>query len=229
VPPRAAAAPRAAGLGAALLTMGLGLGLGLAAADSGGVPTALVESISAPVAGVTAFDYLRQGSTVTLPANDVLTLDYISQCVRETITGGTVTIGADRSTVDGGSVKRSRSDCDGGDLQLAANQSQGAVVAYRNVTDEPTLTLDSTAPIILAGASGTLRIERLDRPEPPIVLDVRATGTPPHAAIDLAQAHRALGQGGVYRATIGQRKIVFRVAADAAGADAPVIQRVLPL
>jgi hypothetical protein len=204
------------------------LPLGLAAADTQGSPTALVESIAAPVAGVTPFDYLRQGSTVTLPAGDVLTLDYIADCVRETITGGTVTIGADRSSVDGGSIKRSRGDCDGGDLQLAANQAQGAVVAYRIVGDEPTLTLGSTAPIILAGEAGTLRLERVDKPEPPIVLAVPAAGKLPHP-VDLAQAQRALAQGGIYRATLGKRTIVFRVAAAASGADAPIIQRVLPL
>ena len=203
----------------------------LAAADAPGVPAALVESVSAPVAGVTPLDYLRAGSTIMLGAGDVLVLDYLSKCVRETIAGGRVTIGADRSTVANGSVKRSRIDCDGGDLQIAANQSEGAIVAYRAIGDVPALKLGSTTPVILAAAAGELRIDRIDQPARAIVLTVPDTlkGSPPHAMVDLAKTDHALAPGGIYRATLGDRKIVFQVAANAGGADAPIILRVLPL
>ncbi len=177
--------------------------------------------------------YLSAGTTLDLGSGTVLVIDYLGKCVRETITGGTVTIGTDQSTVANGHLVRKRLDCEGGDLQVAANQSdQGAVAEYRVVGDAPKLTLRSTAPLVVAEASGSLLIERVDQPEP--AMDAVTVPEPPgagpvHETIDFAAIRHQLTPGGIYRITLGQRSLVFRVDPMAAGADAPVLSRLLPI
>jgi hypothetical protein len=191
-------------------------------------PTALVESVSAPVPGVTPLGYLTAGTTLDLGSGTILVLDYLSQCVRETITGGHVTIGTDQSQMTGGHLSRRRLDCDGGDLEVAASLSeQGAVAEYRGIGDAPSLVLRSTAPMILPNGPGDLLIERLDGAEPPIHLTV-APGSG-RALLDLAARGWMLTQGGTYRATLGKHSLVFSVDAAAVGADAPLLARMLPL
>jgi hypothetical protein len=205
----------------------------MAAAHATELPAALVESVSAPVSGVRAMDYLAAGRTVELGNGTEMVVDYLRACVRETITGGTVRIGNDRSEVKGGRVSRKRFDCDGGDLALAASQSdQGAVAVYRappDSTPRPSLTLWSTTPFIIATTPGTLRIERLDAVESAIELPVAADPGTGHAVVDLARDRKSLSAGGLYRATIGTRSIVIRIDPSAAGADAPIVSRMLPL
>ena len=60
----------------------------------------------------------------------------MSPCVRETITGGTVTVGTDQSDVEGGWVAWSKVDHDGGKLVLRGNKlSQFAGRAIRGAAD----------------------------------------------------------------------------------------------
>jgi hypothetical protein len=191
-------------------------------------PTALVESVSAPVPGVTPLGYLAAGATLDLGSGTVLVLDYLSQCVRETITGGHVTIGADQSQMTGGHLSRRRLDCDGGDLEVAASLSeQGAVAEYRGIGDAPSLVLRSTAPMILPNAAGQLVIERLDHAEAPIRLSVAPGGG--RTLLDLAAQARMLTKGATYRATLGKHSLVFSVDPAAGGTGAPLLARMLPL
>jgi hypothetical protein len=201
------------------------------AADAPAPPAVLVESVSTGDAGVAALDYLRQGSIVTLGAQDVLVLDYLAKCVRETITGGRITIGTDRSTVENGSVRRARLDCDGSDLQDAANRSEGLLPGYRVIVDRGALKLGSVSPVVRSAATGELLIERVDQAEQPIRLSMPTSlaGNPPHVVVDLAEAHVSLAKGGRYRATVGDRQIEFNIDAAAMGASAPLMLRVLPL
>jgi hypothetical protein len=196
-------------------------------------PSALVESVSAAVPGVTPMGYLSAGTTVELGTSTTLVIDYLSKCVRETITGGTVTIGADQSAVANGHVSRKRMDCEGGDLQVAADVSdQGAVTEYRLVGDTPTLTIHSTAPLVLARTAGSLVIERIDKAEPedsPIAVQAAPNGDPVRVTIDFALERHELAPGGIYRITLGTRKLVFRVDPAAAGAAAPLLARLLPI
>ena len=87
--------------------------VGLLAATSIGVagPTALVESVVTQSASANVMSYVETGKTFRLGTEDTMTLNYPDACLRETITGGTVTIGIDRSEVQGGQVARIKLDC----------------------------------------------------------------------------------------------------------------------
>lgn len=198
-------------------------------------PVALVESISIPVNGVEAMDYLTPGKVVELGVAGVLVVDYLASCVRETITGGTATIGAMQSTVDKGKVTRRRVECDGAELQLTAAQSdQGGVAVYRSALGgtgpdglpQPDLTIRSRVPFIATKLSGTIRIERLDQQEPALEFPVSGNG---RIGIDLGRSQVQLAAGGLYRASLGQRSLVFRVAADATAAETTLVARLVPL
>lgn len=49
-------------------------------------------------------DYVEPGQVIRLGAADGLVLGYLKSCWRETITGGTVTVGTEQSQVAGGEV-----------------------------------------------------------------------------------------------------------------------------
>jgi hypothetical protein len=195
-------------------------------------PAAMVESVSGPIAGVQVMDYLTDGTVVELGAAGVLVVDYLASCVRETITGGTARIGATQSSVERGKISRRRVDCDGAELQLTATQSdQGGVAVFRSALGgtgadglpQPDLTLRGRAPFITTKEPGTIKIERLDANEPALAISAARTGSG-RIGVELAP----LAAGGLYRATIGQRSLVFRIAPDA-GTDVPLIARLLPL
>lgn len=96
------------------------------------VPTALVEDITSKTAEVEFMDYVGSGQVIQLGATDVLVLSYLRSCAHETITGGTVTVGAQRSEVQGGKVVRAKVPCDGGNMRLSAAQANAsAASAFR--------------------------------------------------------------------------------------------------
>jgi hypothetical protein len=88
-------------------------GAGLIAATSVGAagPAALVESVVTQSASANVMSYVEMGKTFRLGPEDTMILSYPDACLRETITGGTVTIGIDRSEVQGGQVARTKLDC----------------------------------------------------------------------------------------------------------------------
>ena len=69
-----------------------------AAADPTGV--ALVEGLTGNPSGVEFMDYVRAGQVIRLGPHQTMVLSYMASCVRETITGGTVTVGTQRSEVN---------------------------------------------------------------------------------------------------------------------------------
>jgi hypothetical protein len=214
----------------AALPAAIALACALALPARAAEPTsAMVESLSKPVAGVAEMDYLAPGRTVTLPPDGILVLDYLASCTRETITGGTVHIGPEASTVEHGHLVRHRMECDGNDLQLAARQSDvGGVAVYRGIgREKPSLTLRGTMPIILARGSGPILIERLDESEP--VRDLAASAAGGRAVVDLASTQTELTAGGIYRVSQGKRSVVVKIAEDAAPGALPLMQRMLPL
>ena len=198
-------------------------------------PSALVESISIPVKGVEAMDYLTPGMVVQLGSSAVLVINYLASCVRETITGGTATIGTTQSAVDKGNVARRRVECDGAELQLTAAQSdQGGVAVYRSALGgtgadglpQPDLTIRSRVPFIATKLTGTIRIERLDQKEPALEFSVTGNG---RVGIDLGRSQVQLAAGGLYRVSLGQRSLVFRVAPDAVSTETTLVARLVPL
>src|SRR5687767_10970686 len=87
------------------------------------VPTALVEDVKSASADIEFMDYVGTGQVIKLEPKDVLVLSYLKSCEHETITGGTVRVGMDKSEVDGGKVARSKVPCNGGNMKLSAQQA----------------------------------------------------------------------------------------------------------
>ena len=97
-----------------------------AAADP--LEVAMVESISGNSSGVEFMDYLHLGQVIRLNNRETLVLSYKASCVRETITGGMVTVGLDRSQVQSGEVQRIVGGCGEGKPELTGAPS----IAGRN-------------------------------------------------------------------------------------------------
>jgi hypothetical protein len=196
------------------------------------IPTALVEDVKSTVAGIEFMDYLGAGQVVKLEQRDVLVLSYLKSCEHEIITGGTVSVGAERSEVQGGNIVRSKVPCDGGRMRLTAEQANtSAASSFRlqSVSHEPTLYARVPMiqfPKLHADESRMLVIERVDRRgehfEIKIDEDLAAGGY-----YDLAKANRQLARGATYNASIGLRKVTFKVDVRAKSGDAPVVSRLL--
>jgi hypothetical protein len=198
-------------------------------------PVALVEDVSGTSAGVGFMDYLTAGKTVKLGGSDRLVLDYLRSCVRETITGGIVTIGADESRVIGGAVKREKVQCDGGKLRLTTDQAakSGAIV-FRGVPkpiadNQAERTLYGLSPIVDLKGTGTLVVERLDQSADPIVIKVETAQLTHGMFYDFSTAGRVLVAGGLYRATGNGRSVVFKIDPSAQPGAAPLAGRLLRL
>jgi hypothetical protein len=196
------------------------------------VPIALVEDVKSATAGVEFMDYVGKGQVITLGADDVLVLSYLKSCEHETITGGTVTVGMQRSEVQDGKVVRAKVPCDDGKMQLVAQQaSQSAASAFRLQSAQTQQTVYARTPVIrfprlLAKADRDLLIERTDRKgeryEVKIDDTIAAAGF-----YDLAQTNVSLARGATYDATIGEHKMTFRIDPKAKSDRAPVVSRLL--
>ena len=106
-----------------------------AAADP--IEVALVESTSSNSLGVRPMDYVRAGQIIRLGARDTIVLTYMNSCLRETITGGTITIGLDWSGVQSGEVQRMPGQCDSGKMVLTGVQIPIAGRVVRGINRRP--------------------------------------------------------------------------------------------
>jgi hypothetical protein len=200
-------------------------------------PAALVEDVSGASAGVEFMDYLAVGREIRLGAQDRLILDYLRSCWRETITGGTVTIGAEQSAIKGGTVSRDKVECDGGKMRLTVDQAaKSGVVVFRappkpaaghNAAVERTIYAQS--PIFELGGAGRLVVERLDKPDASLTLEIAPSQLLRGSFYDFAKEGRTLTAGGIYRATIAGRSLVFAVDAKAKPGATPPASRLLKL
>jgi hypothetical protein len=204
----------------------------VAAQTPASIPTALVEDVKSATAGVEFMDYVRNGQVIKLEPRDVLVLSYLKSCEHETITGGTVTVGLDRSDAQGGQIVRAKVLCDGGKMQLNAEQaSASAASAFRLQHADVQVALFARTPVIqfpkvLAGQDRTLRIARTDvrgeRYEFKIDDATAAAGV-----YDLAEMNVSLAPGAVYVATMGAYKLTFQVDPVAPSGPAPIVSRLV--
>ena len=220
-----------------LRAAGLAVALIIATEASGRVPApmipiALVEDVKSTTADVEFMDYLGAGQVIKLGPGDVLVLSYLKSCEHETITGGTVSVGAERSEVQGGKIVRAKVRCDGGKIRLtaaAANTSAASAFRLQSAPSEPRLY--ARAPMIQLPKlqmfdSRTLVIERTDRPGEHFEIkidDNLADG----GFYDLAKANKRLTRGATYSASIGLRKITFKVDARAKSGNTTIVSRLL--
>ena len=96
--------------------------VGPAAAQS---PVAVVVDVTGGPAGLGFMDYVAAGRVIRLGPQGTLVLSYMTSCVRETISGGTVTIGATRSEVADGTVARRTLACGAGRMTGSRSQASG--------------------------------------------------------------------------------------------------------
>jgi hypothetical protein len=193
----------------------------------------VVEEVTGLSAGVGFMDYVHAGRIIRLGARESIVLDYMRSCVREKITGGTVTVGEERSDVRSGTVQRSTVACDAAKLTLTsqrADQAAGLVMrspAPGRSLSEPEITLYGSSPIVVVpGGGGSVVIVRLDtageRHEAQL-------GRRPPAHVDFAAGKTSLAPGGTYRLIAGTRQLVFRVDAAAKPGRTPAVGRMLRL
>ena len=76
-----------------------------------GDPAALVESVTSRSQRMELMTYAHVGQIIRLSPDQTMVLSYRDSCVRETVTGGTITVGTEQSEVRSGQVKRIRGYC----------------------------------------------------------------------------------------------------------------------
>ena len=206
----------------------------LAAASAGSPPVAVVEEIAGTVAGVEFMDYVTPGTVIKLGAEDSIVLGYMTSCLRERITGGMVTIGFERSTVDRGRVYRTKVACDSSQVQMVGSgQDQSAATVFRNVSRDhetprpPYVTIYGRSPIVEVDEPGMLVIVRLDERGERLQLPVDGKSLMRGKFFDLAPARKELALGGIYEARVGNRRVVFKVDPAGGSGATPMIGRLL--
>jgi hypothetical protein len=217
----------------AILLQGAGALILSAAAQS---PAAVIEDLVGSVPGVQFMDYVEPGQVIRLGARDRIVLGYLKSCWRETITGGTVTVGPEQSEIAGGEVARTKVACDGGKMMLSAELAgkSGAMVfrqapkPHAVALAHPEFTLYGLSPVFELRPPGKLVIERLDQPGERQELAVTDKELMRGAFFDCAKAGVALAPGGIYRAKFADQTVVFKIAPDAK-ADAPLVGRLARL
>jgi hypothetical protein len=192
-------------------------------------PVAIVEEIEPDRADVAFMDYLEAGRTIALGKQGRLVVGYLKSCLQEKIIGGTVTIGSEKSAVNGGKISRERVECDGGHLLLTPKQSgKSAAIVFRkgNLSKgsgslQPSLRIYSLQPLIqVKSRPATVAIERLDRSQE--ILTVKLLG----GVADLAAEKRVLEHGGLYRVTGGGASRIVKID-DYAVAGGSLISRLI--
>lgn len=188
--------------------------LGSATFAAAQTPTAIVESTKGQVTGAEFMDYVAPGQVIRLGANGSIVLAYLASCVRETITGGVVIVGTDESRVSLGEIAREKSMCDPAQSQVPVNTASGGGMVFRGKEQSPAqrrVTVFSLTPLIEVGDSGKLTIERTDKPGELHEAMLSKTSLVKQRFYDLASAKVELKAGGIYLATFGTRKALFKV------------------
>jgi hypothetical protein len=207
----------------------------IAGSVSASPPVAVVEAVTGNSAGVEFMDYVEPGRVIRLEPGDSIVLSYMKSCIRETMNGGTLIVGIERSEVQFGKVDRTTVKCDAGGMLLTAQQaSQSAGMLFRTTPvppgepDSPSeaqFILYGLSPIVEVKGGGTLVIERINQPGERHEVTVDKT---PHGAFyDFASVGRTLTAGATYRATSGAQQMVFKVDPDAKPGRAPIVGRLL--
>lgn len=200
-------------------------------------PVAVVEDVKGKVAGVEFMDYVAVGKVIKLGPKDSVVLGYMNSCWRETITGGTVVVGAEQSLVHQGEVAREKVDCDAGQMQLTAPQAnQSAATVFRGMaTNQPSattrssLTVYGVSPIFELKSRGTLVIERVDQKGERHDIAIGAGALAKGKFYDLTKDRRALTPGATYVARIGTHRTMFRIDSQAKPGATPVVGRLVRL
>jgi len=200
------------------------------------VPIALVENVKSASADIEFMDYVGTGQVIRLEPQDVLVLSYLKSCEHETITGGTVRVGTEKSDVEGGQIARAKVPCNGGNMKLnaqQANASGASTFRLQNASFNPTvyaLPPVIQIPKLRADDSRMLTIQRSGKPNERFTVEIDETlinGGFYDLARDMTKPDKRLKRGAVYKATLGHRKLTFKVDAKARTGTTPVVSRLL--
>jgi hypothetical protein len=200
-------------------------------ARSAATPVAVVEAVNGNSADVEFMDYVNVGKVIHLNSQDEIVLSYMKSCLRETITGGTVTVGAERSEVESGKVERSVVPCEAGKMLLTAQTaSQAAGMVFRSGSGpKPQFMLYGLSPIVEMKGGGSLLIERIDRPGERYIVTVDERQLLHGAFYDFANVGKTLAAGGVYKVVLGAQQVVFKVDPQSKPGQTPIVGRLLRL
>lgn len=207
---------------------------GVVTAAAAQAPVAVVEDIQGKVSGVEFMDYVTSGQVIKLGPKDSIVLGYMKSCWRETITGGTVVIGAEQSLVHQGDIQRVKVNCDGGKLS-DRHASESAATVFRSLTPAqraatpPQLTLYGTAPVFALKDDSNFVVERLDKRDERIEITPRGKALVRGKFYDFAKAGKALAPGGTYVASSGSLSVVFKIDPQAKPGAEPIVSRLLRL
>lgn len=231
---------RATALVGAVLATAAGLATpamaqGTAAQAGKGVPVAVVEEVRGKAAGLEFMDYVEAGRVIKLGPKDTIVLGYLKSCLRETITGGTVVVGAEQSKVHLGQIDSVKVECDA-TAQLSERQAtESAATVFRGMGPtktaggEPprTLVLFGRSPVFELKEPATLTLERLDKAGEKQTITVSQKMLLRGRFYDMARSDKSLAAGGSYVATLGPRKVAFKVSADAKSGATPAVGRLV--
>lgn len=200
--------------------MNLALGVALTVmvapdVQAAGKATAVVEQGATADGEIQALDRLPAGTEFSLEASETMILAYPRSCIRETITGGKVTIGAEQSEVAGGEVVREEvKTCPEPRLALTAAESQeSATIAFRGGTRY----LFTQTPL-LASRKGNLRIAIFEGET--LVREIKAADGV--RTLDLAVEKLELEPGKAYRVQSDTNTVLIEIDAGAkSGGDFP--------
>jgi len=212
--------------------------LAFAGRASAQAPDAVIEDVKGSSPGVEMMDYVFAGKVIKLGAKDTIVLSYLKSCQRETITGATVTVGAEQSDVQGGTVNREQTLCDAGKMQLTVElASKSGAMVFRDVPKNakpsplslrPQFTLYGLSPVVELKTGTAVVIERMDRPGERY--ELTPDGRKMRGALyDFADDDKALARAGVYRATMGSVQVLFQVDPEAKPGRSPLAGRLLRL
>ena len=190
----------------------------------------MVEEISGDSADVQIMDYLEIGRTIKLDPDDTIVVSYMSSCMQETITGGTVTVGTRQSEVRAGKVRRIKVQCDAGKM-LVGNEKVGMFAGSISrgevrPADAPPR-LYGASPLVELKAPGVLLIERTDKPGERQLVEVASNQLIRGRFYDFARWGKPLAAGGTYRAVFGAQTILFEVDPHAQPGYMPIMSRLL--
>ena len=188
---------------------------------------AIVEDCSPSLSGVDVFEYLSPGTIFKLADNEWILLGYFRSCNQETINGGTILVGENKSTVIDGSVNRRKVQCDSENLQLTTDQLDRAGVTVMRKGEgqiEVSMIIHSTSPLFhVTTSAATLEVASLDQPGKPLIFDVEKH------RVDFAKHGVTLRGGGLYSAKTVDREVVFRIDKFSRPGSSALLSRLIPL
>jgi hypothetical protein len=199
-------------------------------------PVALVEEVQGRPDGIEIMDYVVAGRVIKLGPGDTIILGYLKSCWRETIMGGTITVGVEQSDVQGGNVGREKVPCDAGRMQLTAETaSKGGAMVYREMPTtqppsplqlRPQFRLYGTSPVVMMAPGRSAVIERVDHPGERYQI---TADNGPGVSYDFADHNQSLAVGGVYRAIQGKTRVLFQIDLAAKPGKTPLLGRLIEL